>query len=149
MKETGIKARSLHYRLATVYSDFNHHHSQDICIYIRKVVRGFLNILLLLLIVAFVIGGSIVHLGLGIYFSVFYNLPWQMTWQMTPIVLILVLASCVAVVFLFAFVCIGIKDLVKKKVVTAAEAEKPVFVIAAYRNIKAKTCSKIKIDYEP
>lgn len=152
MKELEIKASSLHFRLATVYSDFDSFHgTQDICIYIRKCVRGVFNILIALFLCAFVVGGSTIHLLLGIYFASFHGLQFEMTIYMMPIMCILVLALILGAAYIvigaIVFILKTIKDKATTSIRYAAASETPPFYINAYRSVKQKTCVKVKVKY--
>lgn len=150
MKQYTIKSTSLLYRLAHVYADYNDYFHKDICSYARKVIRGFFNIMGGL-ILFFIAGGSLVHTGLGIWFTLFHGLPWQSTWQMAPVILAamlaVVVAGLMAALYVIAVVGGSAAKAIQSGITQAAAKEQPPFFITAYRSFKQKTCVPVKVDY--
>ena len=148
MKHYEIDPDSLHYRLASFYADYNEHYHRDVCSYWRKVVRGFFNILFGLFAL-FLVGGSLIHFGLGVIFAIFTGAPWEATWQM-GIVLIAILLAVIFIVgglilMLFSWLTSLAIGSVKTAVRKAAAKDQPPFIITAYRSIKEKTCIPVKV----
>lgn len=143
-----LSKKSLHYRIATVYGNFQEWNTQtDLCEYTHQVIRGSIFILLITVLCCGIFG----FLGGSFLAWVVWMIVNGTTIAASPesfggMVLFVGMTGILTLLLISAIDCPEITDKLNLKVRKFKKAQDKWFIVQAYRNFKDKTCVLIELD---
>jgi len=137
MKTFALNKNSWHYRLASEYGGLHRwQDSTDICSYTKEIFKG-LFILALMLVAVAVVSQLVVHLVLGIGFSIYAGMWIGSDWAWAAATILVVAVGYIVILLAFSLTCKGGK--IAKETISNTE-----FFKVAYSSWKDKYCARIE-----